>query len=845
MSTSITRSLYSAVLLLALIAPLSLLEAVTFKIRVFDPVDNVPLADVQVILIETRTKYFSDENGYVTAEVPSPGFYTVRAIIPGGGLVQPRIQVRFENQEVLVYSRARPQGPISPGAEDPGETQIVDGNQGIVVRGRQEESRHSRYKVRLDEIKRIPGQFGEALRGIENLPGVNAPSFGDGDINVRGADDRANTYLVDNLPIGYAFHLLSLNSVIANDLVSSIELFTGAYPSRYGNATGGVIYIETKDEVERFSGNANFSLWQANVLFKGPFLGEGYWIAAGRRSYLDRTLSGFIPDGIRPPVYWDGQAKFKHVISPTQSLYFYTLMADDRFGAEITAVPETDPTQEPDPRFIGASVELKRNFHTEALRHVWQPGSRFRLSSTAYVYDNEFFVDGQIGAFAADIQTNVGWVALQEEFNWEAVADHLFIDGGVEARYLRARQRGETVRQIDPLDPNPDPYDEANPDFERVPIDDNVESQYHSAYLQGTFQYGGLEVKSGARLEYLQLTRQRVLDPRGAISYTIGKTGTTFTGAGGIHHRLPDATQLSPTSGNPDLKMERAEHAVAGIEQEFGKIWLFKLEAYRNTFTDIVVDDPYIVTPIRINRSQRLDDIIEEPIIYNDALAFSNDGTGSSEGYEIYLKKGKAPDENGWYGWISYTWSRTLRNDHQHIPTRDERNRIISADERRVLNQYDNTEDYYADFDRTHILNVIFGWKLNPEWQIGGKWKYTTNPPFTPIIGDDAGRTVNNGRVIFDPVFSDVRNSRRLEPFHRLDIRVDRFINYGWGFGNVFLEVLNVYLRDNPTGENWTAARPFSRTNPAIQNDFGTLVIPAGSNQIKIPLVNFGTEIQF
>ncbi len=829
------------VILIVLAFP-GVLFAIEFKLRVFDPVDNKPLSDVQVILIETRTKYFTDENGYVVAEVPAPGYYTVRAIIPGGEMVQPRIQVNFPGQEVLVYSRARPTGPIgAPGDQ----RQIVTGDQGIIVRGKQEESRHSRYKVRLDEIKRIPGQFGEALRGLESLPGVNAPSFGDGDINVRGADDRANNYLVDNLPIGYAFHLLALNSVIANDMVNSLELFTGAYPARYGNATGGIIFIETKDEVEKFGGTANFSLWQANALFKGKFLGEGYWIAAGRRSYLDRTLSGLIPDGIRPPVYWDTQAKFKHVISPTQSLYFYTLVADDRFGAEITPVPENDPTAEPDPRFIGARIEFKRNFHTEALRHIWQPGSRFRLSSTAYVFDNEFFVDGKIGTFEADIQTNVGWAAVQEEATWEALKDHVFLTAGVEGRYLRGRQRGSTVRQIDPSDKNPDPYDEANPDFETVPIDDTVYSQYHSAFAQGSFQWKGFEAKTGARLEYLQFTRQRVVDPRGSLSYTIDSLGTTFTGAGGVHHRLPDPTQLSPTSGNPNLKMERAEHAVAGIEQQVGKRWLLKLEGYRNTFTDIVVTDPYLVIPVRVNRSKRLDDVIKEPIKYNDRAGYSNDGTGSSEGYEVFVKKDKPPEENGWYGWVSYTWSKTLRNDHQHIVTGDERRRVTSADERRILNQYDNTQDQYASFDRTHILNIVFGWKLNAAWQVGSRWKYATNPPYTPVIGDDGGRTVNNGRVIFDPVFSDVVNSKRLEPYHRLDVRVDRFVNYDWGFGNVFLELLNVYLRDNPTSESWTAARPYSRTNPAVQYDFGTLVWRQGGSRIKFPLFNFGTEIQF
>ncbi|HNJ05702.1 MAG TPA: hypothetical protein PLB73_15690, partial [Leptospiraceae bacterium] len=116
----------------------------------------------------------------------------------------------------------------------------------------------------------------------------------------------------------------------------------------------------------------------------------------------------------------------------------------------------------------------------------------------------------------------------------------------------------------------------------------------------------------------------------------------------------------------------------------------------------------------------------------------------------------------------------------------------------------------------------------------------------TPIIADDKGRQIQNGRYVFNPTYSQNLNSGRLKPYHRLDVRIDHFINYSWGFGNIFVEMLNVYLRDNPVNMSWNQARPISRTNPSIQNDFGTLESSTGDGKkIKFPLINFGLEVQF
>ena len=822
---------YSVALLL-LFASAGALSAVDFKIQVVNPKTNDPVPDAQVIIIEARKQYVTDGQGMVSAQVPATGFYTVRVITPAGDFRQMRLNVLSGGRTIRILT-----------SEAPPSKKEVTTDGGVTVTGEKDKQKLSRYRIRVDEVKRIPGSFGEALRGLETLPGITAPSFGSGEIIVRGANPNANFYLLDDLPIGYAFHFIGLNSVIHNDLISTIDIYTGAYPVEYGDATGGIISIETIDEVKRFGGHASFSIWSANALFSGPLTGnKGYWVAAGRGSYLEKTIGQYIPDGIRPPRYGDGQFKLQYQPTPNHTFYLYALGAKDTFAAAVDRRPSWDPTTEPDPVFVGASIAIDRAFQTEGLRYVYRPSSRLSNTTTAYYFNNIFFIDGTIGIIDARVKQENGWAALKNVTSWEVWHKHTWLDLGLEGRSFQYFSNGTTVRQTDPNDRNADPFNSG--DFANVPVRDSSIVGYNSGYLMLTQRLGGLEFKPGVRVDYFGLTKQRVADPRGTMSYKFS-TGTTLLSGAGVYHRVPDPNQYSPSSGNPNLRLERAEHYGGGVEQKVGKKWLGKAEVFRHYFTDIVVVDPYATTPVRAN--QDVYTRYETPWLYNDRLGYSNDGTGFSEGYELYIKREIPPDAMGWYGWISYSWSRAIRNDHQHVPTEQETKIVMSADERRIVNQHDNTFDHYASFDQTVIVNVIFGYKITREWQVGARWKYATSSVFTPIIGDDGGTRRNSGRAVFNPDYDELAvNTRRLKPYHRLDIRVDRFLNYTWGFGNVFFELLNVYLRKNPEGVNFDRARPYSVTNPTIQNGFGNLEVPAGKDRAyRIPLLNFGIEVKF
>ena len=64
------------------------------------------------------------------------------------------------------------------------------------------------------------------------------------------------------------------------------------------------------------------------------------------------------------------------------------------------------------------------------------------------------------------------------------------------------------------------------------------------------------------------------------------------------------------------------------------------------------------------------------------------------------------------------------------------------------------------------------------------------------------GAVWNASRDEYDPVYGKV-NSTRIEPFHQLDVRVDkRWIYQSWML-DLYLDIQNVYNRANPEGQSY------------------------------------------
>ena len=817
--------------------------AIAVRGRVYSRQKSKGEGGVQVFVTETKKAYTTDADGFFDAELPSAGDFTFKIVRPTGEITSIGKNVSQDGELINLY------------------TDKVEVPKGAInVEGTKDKTILSRYKLKYDEIKRLPGTMGEALNALQTVPGVfQPPFFGGGNgaqpgaFVCRGANPNSNTILYDDLPIAYAYHFDSLNSVIHNDLIKTIDIYTGAYPANFANATGCVIEIESSDKPPKRSGQANLSLIMGQAMYQTPlFNGKGYLAAGGKVGYLDKTIgaTGLIPEGIRLPQYTSSNVKFIYDINADHQISFISLTASDNFVANFSNKPNNDPTKDPLAAVAGARVAAGQGYRTTAPRHIWTVNSKITNRFTLINYDPFAKVNVKFGTIESDFIARAPYTGLRQDMYINA-GNMLKIDLGTEYRLFSYNLSGFNVQQTDPNNLSPNPYNTANPDFQKKDITQKTPTNYANAYTTLHFTFGKLKIEPGLRYDYVGYSKQGVLGPRGTVSYKLEGflKGTTFFAGAGDYYRYPFFSDaISKESGNPDIKFEKARKYGGGIEQDISDILSVKTEMFKQEFTDLIVSDPYISAPYGVNPDKT--QLLTQPIVANRALNFSNKGTGWARGYELYIKKNPKPGVKDWYGWISYTWSQNFRNTNIYNSNADpSAGRILTSDELRLRSMWNNSRETLGDYDVTHLLSVVFGWRINADYQVGGRWFYRTAFPVTPVIGDDGGQFRNpaNGQTFWNPQYSnnpysaEYVNSRRLPDYHRLDFRFDKFMNYEWGFINLYFEVINVYMRQNTVGENFDTTRPFSKTNPSPQYDFFLL----RNNGRISPFFNVGMEVRF
>lgn len=822
---------------------------VSFRARVFSRSKSLGDANVSVRISETKKFYQTDSEGYFQAVVPSSGTYTFR-ILRDVGFQEIRQEIGEGEALVILYTdeSTKSSESISKGT--------------INVTGEKEKQLMSRTKLRFEEIKRMPGTFGEPLRSIETIPGVvPVAAFGGGANNYsfRGTDPNTNLYLYDDLPILYPFHFDGLTATINGNLIKSMDVYTGVLPANFNNALGGVIEIESPDKVERSSGNFLTSLWAASANYQTTFAnGKGYILGAVKVGYIDKTfetlgtLAGgsLLPEGVRLPRYTDSQVKMVYNFNDEHQISFYSLTAKDDFALDPPAKRQNNPTKDELAGFAGGNLSAGQGYRTQAFRYTWRPPEKFNNRITLISYDP--FVDFNVsfGSIKAKQRGSGAYNGVRQDASWEP-NKHFTLEFGSELRFLNYKTTGSTIQQTDPNNPDPNPYDTTSPDFKTVPDTNRVQSKYYNAYTTMKIKFGGLLIEPGARYDYIPYIKNGALGPKAQISYKFEQgilKGTTVFGGAGNHFNFPLDTRFSEQSGNPHLKLQKAFKYGGGIDHQVTSEWQIKGEVFKQEFSNLIVTDPYITGAIGTNPDQY--GRITQPYILNKPLSYSNNGTGRSKGYELVIRKTAAPGKRDWFGWISYTWSQTFRNPNIYKPDAIITQVATGSEQRLVAQTFPNSKETLYDYDRTHIINLIFGWRFSQDWQFGARWSYMTSTPITPIVGDDGGKFSNpaNNQTIWIPVsgnnpyLAEYTNSKRLKDYHRFDIRIDKFLNYEWGYVNTFLEIINVYMRENVSGENFDVTRPYSATNPKPNPTFGTLTLPGGT---IIPFFNMGIEVKF
>jgi outer membrane receptor protein involved in Fe transport len=627
-------------------------------------------------------------------------------------------------------------GPsASPAAASASASQLT--LQRVVIQGNRAPAQGAQGSVTTlsgREAALVPGAGIDSIKALQTLPGVAAEGEGSSEPVVRGSRPGDNAYYIDFIPVGYMFHLGGALSVLPGDLVQSFDLHSAAFGPQFANVTGAAVDVSTRrPRNDRFGGRVDASLLAGGVILEGP-LGEGQsFFLAGRRSYWDLFVDEIEDDNGRIynlPRYKDYQFKLLRHLDNGHRLTVNINGATDHVDYRV---PEGTELANKQPTLVG---EGRRDisFATQALQWEHDLGG---LGSQRLAVGRTQERVGSLAGTAVDAGVRRSLYFLREQVRLQLNPQHeLWLGGSLERRRLDLA--------IDLLNSRCTEF-EAECDIssgERVVVRDRLNLDQADLYVRDRWQFRPQwALTAGLRHSVDRYLGSRNTEPRLGLEWKASDR-TLFTAAWGRHHQQPEGLQILSGTGNPQLGPLRARHAMLGMHQKLEGGWNWRVELYDKALRGLVVSDP--------------------------VLNYRNAGSGRAYGAELLLRKEQ--DERGLSGWLSVSWSRSVR-----------RNELTG-------------EEFAFDHDQPLIASLVALWQFNERWTFGARWNYHTGGLETPIIGS---RIEADGRI--RPVYGAL-NSERLPAYHRLDLRADRRFSESL---SGYMELLNAYNRENITGYSY------------------------------------------
>lgn|GEM_PF-707179 len=492
----------------------------------------------------------------------------------------------------------------------------------ITVKGHRDRPQVLTTTLSHDEIKRIPGTGGDALRAVQNLPGVAIPSDFSGQISVEGNGPNDNLYLIDNVPWPFPFHLGGIVSTVSSDILDSVDLNSAGFGARWGNSLGSVLEGKTAPgQADRLHVDADISLIMSQLTLQGPLgLGNATFTLAGRRSYLDLVLSHLDSSNFTAlPVFWDGGATLDWHWGPDNHFRALALTNDDTLGVVLAAKDAPSAQLAGEFRLHNAATTSGLVWTNTALAH-------FRSVFTPYLYRVD--LDDSLGTgFEIDNHDDV--YGFKEEATWNVSPDQEWSFGGGASIVDESTHEYFYTRDFNNLGA-------ASPTAASTTV--SAQSLVRYAFVQDRVQLAGpLALTLGLRYDKSGKVADDALNPRLALELK-SPGGLLWKAAWGLYSQFPTAIQLDPQFGNPGLVAERAQHTMLSVEKDLGMGRLIRLDGYYKSFNDLVVD--------------------LQPTTYTSAT--TNGQAGQAEGFELLLRQNIG---QRFFGWVSYSWCNTVRLD--------------------------------------------------------------------------------------------------------------------------------------------------------------------------------------
>lgn len=617
------------------------------------------------------------------------------------------------------------------------------------------EQRHAAVETQLatDEARHVAGSGGDALKVVQDLPGVARASFGQGQLIVWGAAPADTRVYVDDVEVPLLYHLGGFRSTVNDALVRNIDFIPGGYGADFGRGLGGLVRLETRPlTASGIHGYVGADVLDASALIEAA-LGKRLSIAlAGRYSYLDKLLSGLISpsvgDYVPIPRWDDYQLKATLRLRADEQLALTFLGADDRLTRSL---PSSDPA-------LVRSERTEQSYYRLSLRYT-RATAESNTTATAYFGFDHSLTSDQFGGTPTQLGVD-GWrygvraLGRRRVARWAAVTIGADV-AGVRSEVDRVGSLTLPAREGDVYV------------FGQAPAGDVSAERFSihqldaAVFVEAELKAGPVTITPGLRAGAVLLEGDHssppppttpvpgfahldwLFEPRLQIVWRVTPR-LLMTAAAGLYHQAPDPADLSAVFGNPNLELQRAWHVTHSMNISITD-WLSIDIAGFVKGLDMLVSRSALPSP---------------PL----GQALVQDGSGFVYGGQLLVR---ARAWHGLSGWIGYTLSHSERQDHPNSPTR------------------------LFDYDQPNVLSVVASYAI-AHFGVGARLRWSSGFPRTPVTGafwdarDDQ----------YQPLFG-AQNSIRLPDFVQLDLRAEYTFVFRRAALNLYLDVQNITNRQN------------------------------------------------
>ena len=466
------------------------------------------------------------------------------------------------------------------------------------------------------QLAKLPA-VGEAdlLRSLQLLPGIQSASDISSGLYVRGGGPDQTLILLDEVPLYNPSHAFGFFSTFQPDAVRDVQLFKGAYPANYGGNLGAVLDVSQREgSRDRVRTSGGVGLLAARMLVEGP-AGDGAWMIAGRRTYLEPVLGALRASGADVPSYYfyDLNARITQALTGRDNLTVSTYYGRDDldFEGDVST-------------FFGirwgnraASARWSHLFTPALFGELILSGSEYESLTAASFFETPVKFSNRIED-----------LTMRGDLEFFATSDNTLSAGFRATRYkVRFDQTFNQQQQVS---------------LRQTP-------QLHELYLQNDARLPtGTHVRAGLRGAWFSQGSRRAWMPRVSMSQPLTDSWRLKASAGTYRQYMQLVTTEGFSGGDYWVPLDgtvqagQSQQVTTGLEWEPSRRYKLTVEGYYTDLSGLVLLDNNTSVDSRASTSDDL---------------FLADGTGYATGVEVFAEKRTGRLR----GWVGYTLGRTRR----------------------------------------------------------------------------------------------------------------------------------------------------------------------------------------